>query len=67
MILPSFAAFRLVPCGFILEYALGASPLLQELRLAGFPVKNGRVAIPERPGLGIEVSPALIGRYAVPA
>ena len=55
------------PCGFILEYSLGANPLLQELPKEGFPVKDGRVAIPDRPGLGVDVDSAFVARYAVPA
>ena len=53
------------PAGFILEYSLGANPLLHELVTERFPVKDGYVEIPDRPGLGITVDEAFVKRYAV--
>jgi L-alanine-DL-glutamate epimerase-like enolase superfamily enzyme len=50
--------------GFILEYSLGANPLLHELAHESFPVVDGHVAIPDRPGLGITVDEAFVRRYA---
>ena len=50
--------------GFILEYSLGANPLLHELVAEKFPVVDGYVAIPERPGLGITVDQSFVARYA---
>ena len=41
--------------GFILEYSLGANPMLHELALEDFPVVDGYVEIPDRPGLGVTV------------
>lgn len=55
------------PAGFILEYSLGANPLLHELVTERFPVTDGYVEIPERPGLGITVDEAFVRRYAVAA
>lgn len=41
--------------GFILEYSLGHNPMLHDLIAESFPVKDGFVEIPDRPGLGITV------------
>src|SRR3989475_11561799 len=50
--------------GFILEYSLGANPLLHELVQEKFPVVDGHVEIPDRPGLGITVNESFLRRYA---
>jgi L-alanine-DL-glutamate epimerase-like enolase superfamily enzyme len=52
-------------CGFILEYSFGANPLLQELPVEGFPVKDGTIEIPDRPGLGVTINEDFVKRYAV--
>ncbi|MFO1096100.1 MAG: hypothetical protein U0992_22755 [Planctomycetaceae bacterium] len=31
------------------------SPLRMELQRAGFPVRNGRITLPDRPGIGYEL------------
>ncbi len=51
--------------GFILEYSLGANPMLHELALEDFPVEDGTIAIPERPGLGVTVNEEFVSRYRV--
>ena len=53
------------PAGFILEYSLGANPLLHELVEEGFPVKDGLVDIPDRPGLGLTINQDFVQRYRV--
>ncbi len=64
---PGFAAGIHVaaasPCAHILEYSLGANPLIHELVEEGFPVENGTLAIPDRPGLGITVRDDFVDRY----
>ena len=56
---PAFAAgmhLAATQCaGFILEYSLGHNPMLHDLIEESFPVEDGFVAIPDRPGLGITV------------
>jgi L-alanine-DL-glutamate epimerase-like enolase superfamily enzyme len=49
--------------GFILEYSLGANPMLHELALEDFPVVDGHIEIPERPGLGITIDEAFVERH----
>lgn len=53
------------PSAFILEYSLGANPLLHELAEERLPVEGGEVAIPDRPGLGVTIRPEFVERYRV--
>jgi L-alanine-DL-glutamate epimerase-like enolase superfamily enzyme len=53
------------PAGWLLEYSVGANPLLQELAVEQFTVKDGMVDIPDRPGLGVTVRQEFVERYAV--
>jgi L-alanine-DL-glutamate epimerase-like enolase superfamily enzyme len=53
--------------GFILEYSLGANPMLHELAHEDFPVVDGMIEIPDRPGLGVTIDEAFVDRYRVPA
>ena len=53
------------PSGWILEYSLGANPLLHELALEKFEVVDGMIEIPERPGLGVTVDEAFAQRHTV--
>jgi L-alanine-DL-glutamate epimerase-like enolase superfamily enzyme len=66
---PAFAAGMQVaaasPAGFILEYSLGANPMLHDLVEETFAVKEGFIEIPEQPGLGITVNDSFVKRYAV--
>jgi len=41
--------------GFIMEYSLGHNPMLHDLIEEDFPVSDGMIEIPDRPGLGITV------------
>jgi L-alanine-DL-glutamate epimerase-like enolase superfamily enzyme len=65
---PAFAAGLALAAsqsaGFILEYALGANPLLHELVHEKFPVTDGEIEIPDRPGLGITVDEDFVRRHA---
>jgi L-alanine-DL-glutamate epimerase-like enolase superfamily enzyme len=64
---PAFAAGVHVaaasPAAFILEYSLGANPMIHDLIEEGFPVVDGLLEIPERPGLGITVREDFVARY----
>ena len=53
------------PAGFILEYSLGANPLLHDLVEESFPVEGGYIDIPDRPGLGITINEDFVKRYTV--
>ncbi|MBV8889771.1 MAG: mandelate racemase/muconate lactonizing enzyme family protein [Alphaproteobacteria bacterium] len=66
---PAFAAGLAVaaasPAGFIVEYSLGANPLLHDLVEEAFPVKDGMIEVPDRPGLGITVRENFVAEHAV--
>jgi L-alanine-DL-glutamate epimerase-like enolase superfamily enzyme len=47
----------------ILEYSLGFNPMLHDLCQESFPVDAGRIAIPDRPGLGVTIQPEFVERY----
>ena len=49
---------------FILEYSLGANPLLRELSVEDFVAVDGYIEIPERPGLGVTINEDFVKRYA---
>lgn len=53
------------PGGWILEYSLGANPLLHELAEEKFTVRDGFIDVPDRPGLGVTVNEGFVERYAV--
>jgi L-alanine-DL-glutamate epimerase-like enolase superfamily enzyme len=52
--------------GVILEYSLGANPLLHELAQEPFEPVDGCIEIPERPGLGVGIDEDFVRRYAMP-
>ena len=51
--------------GFIIEYSLGANPMLHELAVEDFPVTDGTIEIPDRPGLGVTIDEGFVEKYAV--
>ncbi|WP_041682704.1 mandelate racemase/muconate lactonizing enzyme family protein [Pusillimonas sp. T7-7] len=53
------------PSGWILEYSVGANPLLQELAQEQFIAKDGCIDIPDRPGLGVTIRQEFIEQYTV--
>jgi L-alanine-DL-glutamate epimerase-like enolase superfamily enzyme len=65
---PAFAAGLALAAsqsaGFILEYSLGANPMLHDLVHERFPVVDGQIEIPDRPGLGITVDEDFVRRHA---
>lgn len=59
------AVIASAPCGWIVEYSLGANPLLHELAEEKFPVRDGFVEVPDRPGLGVTVNEDFARRFTV--
>ena len=55
------------PSSFILEYSLGANPMLHDLVVEKLDVAEGTIAIPDAPGLGITVDEAFLRAHAVGA
>lgn len=64
---PAFAAGLHVaaasPAAFILEFSVGANPMIHELVEERFEVVDGMLQIPDRPGLGITVRDDFVKRY----
>jgi L-alanine-DL-glutamate epimerase-like enolase superfamily enzyme len=54
-----------VSSAFIIEYSLGANPMLHELAHEDFPVVDGHVEIPDRPGLGVTINEDFVREYKV--
>ncbi len=52
------------PAAVIVEYSLGANPLLHDLAEESFEVVDGRIAIPDRPGLGVTIDQAFLDAHA---
>ena len=49
------------------EYCVQETALNQLLTVERFPVVDGMVAVPQAPGLGIEIDEEVVRRHAVPA
>jgi L-alanine-DL-glutamate epimerase-like enolase superfamily enzyme len=54
-----------MPNATFLEYCVQETALNQLLTVERFPVVDGMVALPEKPGLGIEIDEEVVRRYAV--
>jgi len=54
------------PAGFIVEFSLGANPMIHLLSRAPVQVQDGMIAVPDGPGLGLEMDTDMIARYAKP-
>lgn len=52
------------PAGFIVEFSLGANPMIHDLSLAPVRAEAGMIAVPDGPGLGLEMNTDTIARYA---
>ena len=67
---PAFAAglhlCATSPAGAILEFSLGANPMLHDLIEERFEPEDGAIAIPDRPGLGITMREDVVRAYTVP-
>lgn len=50
---------------YVLEYSLGANPMLHDLVEEPIDLKDGSIAIPDRPGLGITVSEEFLREHTV--
>jgi L-alanine-DL-glutamate epimerase-like enolase superfamily enzyme len=62
-----FAGLHVVaaaPAGFIVEFSLGANPMIHDLSRAPVRVEGGTIAVPDAPGLGLEMNVDVIERFA---
>jgi L-alanine-DL-glutamate epimerase-like enolase superfamily enzyme len=53
------------PDGDLVEYCLRPSPLMRQLVRNLPPLVDGRVPVPDGPGLGIELDEAVVDRFRV--
>lgn len=53
------------PSSFIIEYSLGANPMIHDLIEEKIDLKEGMIAIPDRPGLGFTVSERFLEAHTV--
>jgi D-galactarolactone cycloisomerase len=63
--LPGYPHTDHIPAPVLIEYDVGDNPLRDELLTRPLKPVNGRIAVPEAPGLGIELDPAAIKRFRV--
>lgn len=52
------------PAGYIVEFSLGANPMIHTLSRAPVVVRDGTIAVPDGPGLGLDIDTEMIARYA---
>jgi L-alanine-DL-glutamate epimerase-like enolase superfamily enzyme len=48
------------PTSFVIEYSLGANPMIHDLVVDKISVEDGLIEIPSRPGLGFTISEAFL-------
>ena len=53
-----------VPAGFIVEYSLGANPMIHDLSREKVFVKDGMISVPDAPGLGLDVDTDILTRFS---
>ena len=53
------------PSSFIIEYSLGANPMIHDLVEETIEARDGMIAIPDSPGLGFTVSEPFLKAHAV--
>jgi L-alanine-DL-glutamate epimerase-like enolase superfamily enzyme len=54
-----------IPNSAFLEFSVTDSALRRELLTTPFQVVKGRVAVPTKPGLGIEINPETVKTYSL--
>ena len=52
------------PASFIVEYSLGANPMIHDLIEETVEAKDGMIAIPDKPGLGFTISERFLEAHA---
>jgi D-galactarolactone cycloisomerase len=53
------------PDAFLLEFKQEPNPLVHELSKGGFTVRNGKMQIPNEPGIGIEINEDTLSKYTL--
>jgi L-alanine-DL-glutamate epimerase-like enolase superfamily enzyme len=52
------------PASFMIEYSLGANPMIHQLSKDKIKVRDGMMEIPDGPGLGLNMNEAALKEYA---
>lgn len=52
------------PASFVIEYSLGANPMIHDLVEETVEAKDGMIAIPEKPGLGFTINERVLEAHA---
>ncbi len=52
------------PASFIIEYSLGANPMIHDLAQEEISVADGMIEIPDRPGLGFTIAEQVLETFA---
>jgi L-alanine-DL-glutamate epimerase-like enolase superfamily enzyme len=52
------------PASFVIEYSLGANPMIHELVEETISVKDGMIEIPDKPGLGFTINERVVEAHA---
>ena len=52
------------PASFVIEYSLGANPMIHDLVEEEVSVNDGMIAIPDRPGLGFTIAEKFLEAHA---
>jgi D-galactarolactone cycloisomerase len=63
--LPDYPHSDNAPYPRLLEYDVGVNPLRDELLTVPLRAIEGHVAVPDKPGLGIELDPDVVRRYRI--
>lgn len=53
------------PAGLIVEFSLGANPMIHDLSMAPVRVQDGTIAVPDTPGLGLDINVEMIARHSI--
>ncbi|MGI9390740.1 MAG: mandelate racemase/muconate lactonizing enzyme family protein [Boseongicola sp.] len=52
------------PASYMVEYSLGANPMIHELSSAPVEAKDGFVTVPDAPGLGLDIAMDVVEKYS---
>ncbi len=52
------------PASFTVEFSLGANPMIHDLSRRPVTVEDGMIAIPDTPGIGLEMNEEVLARHA---
>ncbi len=63
--LPSYPHSENVPFPTLVEYDTGENPLRDALFTTPMKAVDGQIAVPDGPGLGVELDPGIVAKYTV--